>query len=78
MENPQFMNLNEENIGPADRDREGAYRRGYHQAINMAAQALKKSKPITADELAAWVENEGMKWRKDVTLERMITPPPLD
>ena len=74
----EFMNINEEDLGPADRDREGAYRRGYHQAINMAAQLLKKREPITAEELEAWVENEGMRWRKDVTLERMIIPPPLN
>jgi hypothetical protein len=66
----------EVDLGPADSQQEGAYRRGYHQAVAEVADALRR-KPLSADELDSWVEESGMRWRKDVTLERMILPPKI-
>jgi len=64
-------------LGPTDEQREGAYRRGYHQAIAELAECLRRSPGLTAADLDAWVEGKGMEWRKDVPLGRMIQPPPL-
>ena len=55
---------------------EGAYRRGYHQAIAAVAFILKHHS-IGAAELDAWVGGEGMHWRKDISLELQVTPPKL-
>jgi hypothetical protein len=62
--------------GPADRDTEGAFRRGYHQAVAEVAYAI-RLKQLSADDLDSWVEGRGMHWRKDVTLERIILPPDI-
>lgn len=64
-------------LGPTDSNREGAYRRGYHQAIAGVLSVLENGGKVTAESLSTWVEEDGMSWRKDVTLERMILPPSL-
>jgi hypothetical protein len=64
-------------LGSADRDHEGAYRRGYHQAIAEVMFVLKSGRQLTAEALAQWVDEDGMTWRKDTPLERMIAPPAL-
>jgi hypothetical protein len=63
-------------LGSATAEAEGAYRRGYHQAVAMLADLLRR-RQLTADELDAWVEGNGMRWRKDVTLERRIVAPSI-
>lgn len=66
-----------DNLGPAiDRTSEGAYRRGYHQAVAEIAHKLKHGF-LTAAHLEAWVEGKGMSWRKDTSLENKIAPPDL-
>lgn len=61
-------------LGPASPEMEGAFRRGFHQAVAAVADAL-RHRELTAEELDAWVEGSGMRWRKDVTLSRQIVPP---
>lgn len=63
-------------IGPADRNMEGAYRRGYHQAVAEVAN-LMEFKQLSAQDLLDWVEGPGMAWRKDTGMERMIVPPEI-
>lgn len=63
-------------MGAADPQQEGHYRRGYHQAVAELAYQL-SIRTLTADDLDRWVNGVGMKWRKDVPLVRMIEPPPL-
>ena len=58
-------------------DHEGAYRRGFHQAIAAAAAVTKRDHPEVSKRFSDWELNEGMKWRKDQTLALQITPPPL-
>ena len=58
-------------------DHEGAYRRGYHQAIAMVAAVLLRDHPELSERFSNWELNEGMKWRKDQTLALQIPPPPL-
>jgi hypothetical protein len=67
----------ETNQGATDPQQEGAYRRGYHQAVAEVAYALRHNKNLTADELDSWVEGCGMQWRKEVPLEQMILPPDI-
>jgi hypothetical protein len=62
-------------IGPADVQSEGTYRRGYHQCAAELMHAMRGPKPVTADMLEKWVEEEGMEWRKDKPLDRMILAP---
>ena len=64
-------------LGPADRNSEGAYRRGYHQAIADVMFVLEQGSELTAESLSKWVEEDGMKWRKDTSLDRMIIAPGL-
>ena len=64
------------NLRKANPDSEGAFRRGYHQAIAEVVHVLRNNS-ITADELDSWVEEDGMKWRKDMPLEYQILPPKL-
>lgn len=64
-------------LGAADELREGAFRRGYHQAIAEVAEYLRREPGLTAGDLDAWVEGKGMEWRKDMPLGRMIEPPQL-
>ncbi len=61
----------------ADREREGAYRRGYHQAIAEVAHLFENSPSLSATDLSQWVETAGMAWRKDQPLDQMIPPPPI-
>ncbi|KPY14368.1 hypothetical protein ALP73_200266 [Pseudomonas coronafaciens pv. garcae] len=62
-------------MGPADVQREGAYRRGYHQCAAELMHAMRGPKQITAAMLEKWVEEAGMEWRKDKPLNRMILAP---
>jgi hypothetical protein len=75
MSEPEKITL-EINQGPTDPQQEGAYRRGYHQAVAEVAYAL-RHQHLTADDLDSWVEGSGMQWRKDVPLEQMILPPDI-
>lgn len=59
----------------ADRNIEGGYRRGYHQAIAMVVEELRKNSGLTAEALQVWVSTEGMRWRKDLPLDRKIIAP---
>lgn len=63
-------------LGEANRQSEGAYRRGYQQAVAKVARAM-KDKQLSAQDLLDWVEGPGMSWRKDTSLERMIVPPAI-
>lgn len=61
-----------------DPQQEGTYRRGYHQAVAEVAFALKANLIKTGEELDAWVEGSGMRWRKDLPLNKMLSPPDLN
>lgn len=61
--------------GPANPASEGAYRRGYHQAIAEVLLILESGGTLNPESLSQWVEVDGMKWRKDMTLDRIIIPP---
>lgn len=65
-------------LGPTDFQREGTYRRGYHQAITQVMFHLKNGDKLTAESLSEWVEGEGMTWRKDTPLDRHILAPALN
>lgn len=60
-----------------DANSEGHYRRGYHQAVAEIVYCLRQHGAISADSLESWVENEGMQWRKDMPMEKKISPPKL-
>lgn len=62
-------------LGPAEAQTEGTYRRGYHQCAAEIMHAMRGPKPITAAMLEAWVEGTGMEWRKDRPLDRMLMAP---
>ncbi|WPP02521.1 glyoxalase superfamily protein (plasmid) [Pseudomonas sp. HR96] len=62
-------------IGPADVQIEGTYRRGYHQCAAELMHVMRGPKQITAAMLEEWVEGAGMEWRKDKPLNRMILAP---
>jgi hypothetical protein len=62
-------------MGPADVQREGTYRRGYHQCAAELMHAMRGPRQITAATLEEWVEGTGMEWRKDKPLDRMILAP---
>ncbi|RMP44320.1 hypothetical protein ALO95_200005 [Pseudomonas syringae pv. antirrhini] len=62
-------------IGPADVNNEGSFRRGYHHCAADLAHLIEHHGPITAEALSTWVENEGMTWRKDRPLNRKIMAP---
>lgn len=62
-------------MGPADVQREGAYRRGYHQCAAALMHAMRGPNQITAAMLEKWVEEAGMEWRKDKPPDRMILAP---
>lgn len=62
-------------MGPADVQREGTYRRGYHQCAAALMHAMQGPRQITAATLEKWVEEAGMDWRKDKPLDRMILAP---
>ncbi|EKP0241649.1 TPA: hypothetical protein P2N00_004408 [Aeromonas salmonicida] len=64
-------------MGPADPQSEGSYRRGYHQAVAMIFFHLNAGKPLTCEQLSEWVENDGMSWRHDMDLKRKIIAPDL-
>lgn len=66
-----------DDLGPVDANNEGSYRRGYHQAIAEVMLVLQDGGCLTAESLSRWVEGEGMKWRKDTRLDRMIIAPAL-
>lgn len=81
---PEFRTL-----GPSlSRDIEGAYRRGFHQAVAFIAEELKRGR-IAVRDLEAWAgpgdvtergigpDGIGWRWRKDLTLEEKIDPPPF-
>lgn len=68
--------LGQLDLGEANPEREGAYRRGFHQAIAEVAYRMSESK-LTAADLEAWVNGDGMTWRKDTPLSRMIEPPTI-
>lgn len=59
----------------ADRNIEGGYRRGYHQAVAMLAEVLEQNPNLTAETLRIWIETEGMHWRNDLPLDRKIVAP---
>jgi len=65
-------------MGPAKFDLEGSYRRGYHQGVFFAASFLASKPNATPEQLLAWVEEAGMHWRKDVSLDRQIEAPSFD
>ena len=65
-------------LGEADANVEGAYRRGYHQAIAELASVMKLRGNVTSESLSKWVEEDGMRWRKNVPLVRKIIPPSLE
>jgi len=62
-------------LGPAEVQTEGTYRRGYHQCAAEIMHAMRGPKPITAAMLEKWVDEAGMEWRKDKPLDRMIMAP---
>jgi len=62
-------------IGPADVQTEGTYRRGYHQCAAELMHNMRGPKQITAAVLEKWVEEAGMVWRKNTPLDRMILAP---
>lgn len=62
-------------MGPADVQREGTYRRGYHQCAAELMHTMRGPTQITAATLQEWVEGPGMEWRKDKPLDRMILAP---
>lgn len=62
-------------LGPAEVQTEGTYRRGYHQCAAEIMHAMRGPRPITAAILESWVEGAGMEWRKDKPLNRMLTAP---
>ena len=64
-------------LGPTDRQKEGTYRRGYHQAIAEVMVLLENGKQLTPEILTEWVEGDGMKWRYDTPLDRHILAPAL-
>jgi len=64
-------------LGPADVNTEGGFRRGYHHCAADLAALIEERGPLTAEEILEWVEVELMQWRKDVPLERKIMPPAL-
>lgn len=64
-------------LGPADVTAEGSFRRGYHHCAANIASLLKKHGQLSAEVLAEWVAEEGMKWRKDAPLDRKIMAPAL-
>ncbi len=64
-------------VGKANPDVEGTYRRGFHQAVAMVAEALRANPQLSADQLTAWVEGAGSKWRHDTRLDRQIMPPQI-
>lgn len=67
-----------QDMGPCDRANEGAYRRGFHQAVAELAHALRANPALGQQALADWVEGPGMAWRKDTPLDRKILPPALN
>ncbi len=74
----QFLNEGMQpgaDMGPADVQTEGTYRRGYHQCAAELMHTMRGPKQITAAMLEKWVEEAGMKWRKDKPLDRMILAP---
>lgn len=64
-------------LGATDRQKEGTYRRGYHQAMAEVMVILRSGKTLTPEILAEWVEGDGMKWRFDTPLDRHILAPAL-
>lgn len=86
LQEPQHLNLPLEailnggmqpgaDLGPAEVQREGTYRRGYHQCAAMIMNAMRGPTPITAAMLKNWVEGAGKEWRSDKPLDRMIMAP---
>jgi hypothetical protein len=64
-------------MGPADANLEGAYRRGYHQCAAAFLRMLEAGHKPTAENLSEWVEKDGAKWRHEMPLGRQIHPPHL-
>jgi len=62
-------------LGPAEMQTEGSYRRGYHQCAAAIMHAMRGPTPITAPMLKNWVEGAGKEWRSDKPLDRMIMAP---
>ena len=65
-------------LGPADRGLEGAYRRGYYQAVAEIAHRLQFGSPLNARALTGWIENEGMNWCRNTPLDRHVLPPEFE
>lgn len=63
-------------IGKAEPDLEGSFRRGYHHAVAAVAEALRRG-GTSADELDSWVMGSGWRWRKQATLLRQLIPPAI-
>ncbi|GKT20006.1 hypothetical protein AVHY2522_24525 [Acidovorax sp. SUPP2522] len=64
-------------IGPADTQLEGSYRRGYQQAIAEVAAQMRADQDVTPELLDAWVEGVRMQWRHVSPLHRKILAPAL-
>lgn len=62
-------------LGPADINSEGGFRRGYHHCAADLLSRIQEHGPITAESLSEWVEVEGKQWRQDVPLDRKIMAP---
>lgn len=63
-------------MGRAEPDVEGTFRRGYHQAVAAVAEAMRNGN-IGPEELDAWVNGSGWRWRKETTLTRKLLPPTI-
>lgn len=86
LKDPQHLNLSLEailnggmqpgaDLGPAEVQKEGTYRRGYHHCAAVIMHAMRGPAPITAAMLKGWVEGAGKEWRHDKPLDRMIIAP---
>lgn len=59
-------------IGPADSQIEGTYRRGYHQAMAEVAYYLKNGGTLSAASLNDWVSEDLRRWRQGRITPRFI------
>lgn len=67
-------------IGPADSQIEGTYRRGYHQAMAEVAYYLKNGGTLSAASLNDWVSEDLRRWRQgkdNAPIHRQILPPAI-
>ena len=49
----------------------------YDQAVAEIAYALVHEDSLTVDDLDVWLEERGMQWRWNTSLDRKITPPEI-